>query len=1370
MRKKILFISFFLVEFAFLPLLAQIGSFYTTDNYLSNSLINSIYQDSRKYIWIATEDGLNKFDGVRFTVYRNQKDDKFSLKNNYVRSVFEDSKGRIWVGCINGLQIYNRAEDKFIEIPVYYQHRKIEPHITSIIELSNGEILLSSSGAGVIRSSQDFKSFSVDEHLFYNLNSRYLIALQEDRKGQLWIASENQGVNMYHLKSGRLLSFSYPSTIGSNHISSIVEDKNGNIYVGTLTAGLQRYNQLSRNFEQVKYSNSSVALPIRCLSFDNKGRLLAGTDGLGIKYLNDASGLLEDYRLILSVFDISKTKVHALYSDKSGNLWIGLFQKGVFLSPNRSNDFNYWGAKSFYRNIVGSNSVMSLLEDKQGTVWVGTDNDGLYELKGDKSTHYSIKSNNNGASGTIMSILEGDQNNLWLGTYTNGLIRFNKSTGAIKPYLKKDSESIKNANSSSNRVMSIAYDNQKRIWIGTNGAGVQIFDPVSSKFVEQLVFNDKDSSGIVNDWVNCILNDGDSLMWIGTYCGVSSVNLKTGNIQSFRNADRIVLAGKIVLSILRDSRGLIWFGTTEGLTQYNPKTQAAEHFTIKDGLAGNAICGIIEDENGNLWLSTRSGVSNLIVSKKHVINYNVYDGLQGNEFSAGAAYRNAVGEIFFGGINGVTSFFPSQITERKAPLELNLTGFYIYDQLVVKGQKSGSRIILDEFVSDVKKIKLDYRDAMFSFEFSTFDYGSRGRVFYRYKMEGLNNHWIMTERGTNRIVFSNLGPGHYQLHVKACINDKESEEKIWEIIIYPPWYWSMWAKLVYLILFLLIVWVVYRIVKERINSRNELLRREHLEEINEGKLQFFINISHEIRTPMSLIMSPLEKLISEETETTKKDIYSLIYRNAQRILRLVNQLLDVRKIDKGQMFVKMRETNIVPLIDDLMHTFEYQASRREIRFDFIHDMPELKVWIDPNNFDKVLINILSNAFKFTPDKGAIVVCLNVYNEPGVSEAESNGFFEIIVSDNGIGIEEDKIEKIFERFYQIDNSQSNINFGTGIGLHLAKNLIELMHGKIYARNKKNKSGSEFIVKMPLGNSHLSKNEMEIETENQMAMFNDLTVNEVEPDVVQLNHFPKYKAKTKYKVLIVDDEDEIRQYLSLQLSDTYRVAESSNGKDALDYILKEKPDLVITDIMMPEMDGITLCKKIKSNANINHIPVILLTAKSSDEDKADGYDIGADGYVSKPFNLELLKKLVANILSNREIIHHKSFGEGTDLRIKPVILKSNDQVLFERIMKVINENIGNPDLNVEMLADQIGMSRVHMHRRLKELTNMSARDFIKSVRLKQAANLLVKQKLTVSEVAYALGFGNLSHFSNSFKEFYGKSPKEYSNENKKQTENS
>ena len=549
--------------------------------------------------------------------------------------------------------------------------------------------------------------------------------------------------------------------------------------------------------------------------------------------------------------------------------------------------------------------------------------------------------------------------------------------------------------------------------------------------------------------------------------------------------------------------------------------------------------------------------------------------------------------------------------------------------------------------------------------------------------------------------------------------------------------------------------------------RREIMKREHAEQLNEAKLQFFINISHEIRTPMTLIINPLEKLLAEKKGGEVQKTYLMIYRNAQRILRLINQLMDIRKLDKGQMFMKFRETDMVGFIDDVMLTFDYMARKKKIHFSFEHAMPQLKVWVDMNNFDKILMNIFSNAFKYTPEQGEITVSLSTGRD-ATRRDPLKEYFEITVTDSGIGLDREKIERIFERFYQIDNDVTKSNFGTGIGLHLSRSLVELHHGIIFAENREDAPGSRFVIRIPLGSAHLRTDELEdveaLITPHAVLVKPEKTdleeVFEEEEGEEDEEGKKTGKAKNRMRILIVEDEEEILSYLKEELEGDYRIMTRKNGREAYDTILADTPDLVISDIMMPEMDGLSLCRKIKQNTNVNHVPVILLTAKSKPEDTMEGMATGADAYMVKPFNTELLKSTIANLLANRKLLKSKFSGaQQQEDKVQKLSMKSADEILMSKIMKVINENLSNPDLNVEMLAANVGLSRVHVHRKLKELTNLSARDFIKNIRLQQAAALLKEKKLTVSEVAYATGYTNLSHFSSSFKEVHGMSPKEY-----------
>ena len=663
--------------------------------------------------------------------------------------------------------------------------------------------------------------------------------------------------------------------------------------------------------------------------------------------------------------------------------------------------------------------------------------------------------------------------------------------------------------------------------------------------------------------------------------------------------------------------------------------------------------------------------------------------------------------------------------------------------------------------------QLAHYDNTFSIIFSTLQYNNPEQISYQYKIEELSNQWLSTEPGVNRVTYNNLPPGKYTFHVRALSHGNLSEIRTVKILITPPWYEMWWAYCIYVFLLGLLVLGIVNYILSRMRHRREIMKREHAEQLNEAKLQFFINISHEIRTPMTLIINPLEKLLAEKKGGEVQKTYLMIYRNAQRILRLINQLMDIRKLDKGQMFMKFRETDMVGFIDDVMLTFDYMARKKKIHFSFEHTMPQLKVWVDMNNFDKILMNIFSNAFKYTPEQGEITVSLSTGRD-ATRRDPLKEYFEITVTDSGIGLDREKIERIFERFYQIDNDVTKSNFGTGIGLHLSRSLVELHHGIILAENREDAPGSRFVIRIPLGSAHLRTDELEdVEagiTPHAVLVKPEKTdleeVFEEGEDEEDEESKKTGKAKNRMRILIVEDEEEILSYLKEELEGDYRIMTRKNGREAYDTILADTPDLVISDIMMPEMDGLSLCRKIKQNTNVNHVPVILLTAKSKPEDTMEGMATGADAYMVKPFNTELLKSTIANLLANRKLLKSKFSGaQQQEDKVQKLSMKSADEILMSKIMKVINENLSNPDLNVEMLAANVGLSRVHVHRKLKELTNLSARDFIKNIRLQQAAALLKEKKLTVSEVAYATGYTNLSHFSSSFKEVHGMSPKEY-----------
>ena len=1339
-----------------LPLAAQTGKFYSTNNELSSSLINQIFQDKRGFIWIATEYGLNRFDGLRFSNYKHMSGDSTSIKNNYVRTLYEDSRQNLLVGCIDGLMKYDSETDTFREIPMIRAGKQVFPHVTQMQKLHNGEIWAVTTGQGIFRLDEEKQQAVSIDAIMKQVNYNFQSNLYEDSDYNIWIGTEGHGLICYLPATQEVRIFRYPA-INDNYVSAIGEDKYGNLFIGTQKHGLSRYDREQNRFVPVPYTGSEE-LSIYCLTLVDD-HLLIGTDGQGLKTYNRMTGKIEDYSINSAPLDFSEGKIHAILEDRDKNLWVGLFQKGIVLIPKQENPFEYYGNKSIYYNPIGQGCVMSIYQDSNHHLWVAADNEGVFELdaEGRRLRHYQPGNNPRSMANTIMCMYEDTNGDFWLGSYTRGLAKLNRRTGECEYPLPVDNE----------KIFSIAEDRHKNLYIATFGSGFYQYNLVTKELKHYE--SSKDETGdltrneLANDWVNYIFCDSEGMIWLGHYKGISCFNPANESFINYRKVNTLV-EDRVGYVVQEDHAGNIWAGTTDGLYCFNKKTDELTCFTVADGLPNNVICGICEDEEHNMWISTYMGICKYDAKTGRYINYYAGDGLQGNEFTHGAFYKDEAGKVYFGGINGITYFQPSSIGSVLKDTKVWITYFSIFNQPVRKNTRSGRHTVIYTSVPDANMFQLAHYDNTFSIVFSTLQYNNPEQISYQYKIEELSNQWLSTEPGVNRVTYNNLLPGKYTFHVRALSHGNLSEIRTVKILITPPWYEMWWAYCIYAFLFGLLVLGIVNYILSRMRHRREIMKREHAEQLNEAKLQFFINISHEIRTPMTLIINPLEKLLAEKKGGEVQKTYLMIYRNAQRILRLINQLMDIRKLDKGQMFMKFRETDMVGFIDDVMLTFDYMARKKKIHFCFEHVMPQLKVWVDMNNFDKILMNIFSNAFKYTPEQGEITVTLSTGRD-STRRDPLKEYFEITVTDNGIGLDREKIERIFERFYQIDNDVTKSNFGTGIGLHLSRSLVELHHGIILAENREDAPGSRFIIRIPLGSAHLRTDELEdveaIITPHTVLVKPEKTDLEGAFEEEEDEESKKAgKSKNRMRILIVEDEEEILSYLKEELEGDYRIMTRKNGREAYDTILADTPDLVISDIMMPEMDGLSLCRKIKQNTNVNHVPVILLTAKSKPEDTMEGMATGADAYMVKPFNTELLKSTIANLIANRRLLKSKFSGaQQQEDKVQKLSMKSADEILMSKIMKVINENLSNPDLNVEMLAANVGLSRVHVHRKLKELTNLSARDFIKNIRLQQAAALLKEKKLTVSEVAYATGYTNLSHFSSSFKEVHGMSPKEY-----------
>ncbi len=1334
---------------------AQEGKLLTVNQELSSSMINHIYQDREGIIWISTEDGLNRYDGSKFSIFRNDEDASSSLISNYIRQTFEDTKGRFFIATLTGIQLYDRDSRVFYHIPLLFeQGESLSANIYCIIERNNGDILIGSAGHGIFRLTHQGDSLLFKQDL--SICPDYFINhLYEDKRGRLWITASSgiiqinqSGVSNHYLKE------SIPE-----RLSCVCEDVRGKIYAGSLQEGLFVYDEKNDSFTPVPDTHT---LAIKSLYIANQEEIYIGTDGEGMKTYNIFQEKITDTKLNVTSIDFNKAKVHSIIRDNQGNTWLGCFQKGVIILPAITNGFHYIGHKSATSNSIGSCCIMSICRNSEGNLWIGTDSDGLYltDPNGKKKAHYPNLQGKSPA--TVMSLYEDSNHDLWIGTFQQGLFRKRQNSNLFEQIYLPTQTNNKQTN-----IYSIVEDKYKQLWVGAMGDGLYKIDLKTGKtynmpYIPNGLSFTAEKNVLSNRWINCLLYSSNDKLYFGTFDGFGCMDIKTENFVSTYGINRI-LPGEVIYSLYEDHDRNIWIGTDYGMKRFNPDTKEIKVYTTKNGLPGNSISAITADADGHLWISTSFGLSRFHIASETFVNFYASDGLQGNEFTKRAVYKGKRGEINFGGTEGVTFFNPKEITNPGKKPQLRISDFYLFGNAIWKGMLSGGKAITSTKISQTEVFHLSHQDNSFSIEFSAMEFYDPERIQYLYNLN--NNGWVSLQPGNNRISFSNVEPGTYHFIVKAKEYSNYSDIIEFSIVITPPWYATWWARCVYGILFCFILAGLIWQIRHRYRTHQQMLEHQHAEEINEAKLQFFINISHEIRTPMTLITSPLQKLISKDKDEERQQTYRLIHRNAERILSLINQLMDIRKIDKGQMRLKFKEMDIIPFVKDVVSVFEYQAKSKDITLEFTCTTNELRAWIDRKNFDKIIFNLLSNAIKYTPKGGNIQLLLSTGKDSNASNPALQNYLELQVKDNGIGVNEEEIHRIFDRFYQIRNNQNNSSVGTGIGLHLTRSLVELHQGEIIARNNEDGKGCSFYVRIPLGKAHISP-ELLDETVEPMSNLTPEIAEVKETPVAEVSTEPDSptRSKSKHRILVVEDDEEIRHYLCKELGGDFHVQECNNGKDALSLILKKAPDLVISDIMMPEMDGITLCRKIKQNVNVNHVPVILLTAKTREEDTVEGLQQGADAYITKPFNIEILRQTAMNLIKGRELLKNNFSGNQVQVKkVTKIQAESPDERLLNRVMKVINENMGNANLNVEMIASEVGISRVHLHRKLKELTNQSTRDFIRNVRLKQAATLLSEKKHSVSEVAALTGFPNIAYFSTAFKELFGISPSGYMNRN-------
>jgi len=1317
---------------------AQMGKLFDADKQMSSSYTTQIYLDKDGFIWVATRNGLNRYDGYQFRIYKKEGRQDIGMASNYVNCMTQDQNGRFYIGMYGALQIFDGQ--RFRTVTTYALNKKAVPcYITCLLERQNGEMLIGTSGHGLLKMKGHREAHQVGDALAH-LNTIHKMI--EDRRQNIWLATDKDGLLCW---DGKTIKRYFQEEGLRNNVLDVCEGDNGRIYVATANHGLYRLEgNAPVHIEETGNRHISV------LYFNRRGHLMLGYDGMGLGIYNPQNGRLVDNPYYSREVDLSTSKVYSICEDQNSNVWLGLLQKGIFMQPGHTMGFGYMGPKLGMRNVLGTACITSVTGDSQGWRWTGTDRDGLY-LQDEK--YQVVKHFKENFPATILGSCEDLRGNIWIGSFKNGCGWIDRKTLTYHPFQLPQGPDVS--------IFDVICDQKGHIWMASMGYGVLRIDPgsgsVKAYVQHEKAPDDRKRNSIVNDYVSQLaLSPDGKRIYVATTMGVCAMDIETENWLSTFGENCLIYG--TATRVVREFDGTLYIGTNDGLICYNLEQRKMKRLGIENGLADNGIASIEQDKAGNLWIGTDHGLCRLNPQTEKTSNFFVDNGLQSNEFSDDASWASPRGYLVFGGLGGVTWFNPAEVREHRWKGDVKLTGFTVNGEPIGRGSMSGVWQVTDTTVIASNRFVLSSSDNTFAVQLSTLTYDNPEHIVYSYRIN--HEDWVRMPPGVNEISFSHMQPGSYRFAVVAEQNGIQTQERCFEVIIHAPWYRTTLAYLIYIII-LIVLFMQYRQRRHRKEQDNLRLQQHiHAEEMADAKLRFFMNISHEIRTPMTLIVAPLQSLIKEDADPHRRGIYETIRRNAERILGLINQMMDLRKIDKGQMQMHMRETNLVSFINDIYTLFEQQAKNKNILFHFDCDKERIMAWVDRGNFDKIIVNILSNAFKFTPTGGEIRISL------AVNEKEAT----ISIYDSGEKIPEDKLDRIFERFYQSPSSANDRNVGTGIGLDLTRSLVELHHGTIEAHNNSNGPGCEFTVTIPVGNDHLSPEEImpaEVEEEEPVETIIAAEEPTEEEETIVSNDLPK--VGKRQKVIVVEDDSEIRDYLAANLSENYDITECVNGKEGLAAVLKVMPDLVISDVMMPEMDGTTLCSKIKTNNATSHIPVILLTAKSREEDQLEGLETGADAYIVKPFNMDILRRTIVNLIHSHHTLQLK-FGRNDQLEelVDDIKMKSPDEKLLERVMTAINHNLSNAELSVDKIAEEVGISRVHLHRKMKELTGQTPHEFIRNIRMKKAASLLTSADMNVSEVMYACGFSNAASFSTVFKKMYGMSPREYMNEHQEMSE--
>ncbi|NJN28589.1 MAG: response regulator [Cyclobacteriaceae bacterium] len=1332
---------------------------------LSQNTVNTILKDSHGYMWFGTNDGLNKYDGYSFKVYRQHPDDSTTISNSKIFSIVEDRHGNIWIATANGLNRYNRKTDDFEK---YFKDKHninslSHNYVRTIFTDQDGLLYLGTLGGGLNIFDPEKKLFRRCSNKIdgLDLSIEHITSIIKDRQGNLLLGGNINGILWYHPATDMFTTKTYNGLVPAktDHAGrTIFEDSHGDIWLCTEGDGVYQWQRASdawRHFDNKPVNLGLSGNVVKSIYEAADGKIWLIIDGGGLNILDKESGEVETiYYHPDNPKGLSSNALYTIYSDPQNILWIGTFDSGIDILNPEKKKFDHY-TQNGRQNALSHKSVLCFLEEREDIIWIGTDGGGLnrFDKKNNVFASYghhpldpaSLSSN------VITSLFQDSDKNMWIGTFQGGLMQY-QGNGRFKSYRANDESGLENDN-----VWDILEDSKGTFWVATLG-GLYTMDRLSGKFTR--IRDEREGQEARLNRNICLMEDDQGNIWVGGN-GISVYNPHNNTWKYYQHTlnDSTSLGVDNVRSIFMDSRLRIWIGTEgAGLNLFHRQTNSFSKWTSDDLLPNNSVHQMLEDDEGNLWISTNKGLSRISIGADgslSIKNFDANDGLQSNQFSYSAAIKCASGEMYFGGINGFNSFCPAQITDNPYAPPVKISGFKINEQEV----EIGSDGPLPEHISIIRKITLSHRQSrVFSFEFTALNFTSPEKNKYAYRMIGFDDEDTWLYSGNKRTAtYTNLNAGTYVFEVKASNNDGiwNPETATLEIEVLPPLWKTWYAYLAYAGLLISISLSMRSITVERIHLKNDIrmkeLEKQKNNALNQEKLKFFTSVSHEFKTPLTLIIGPLKKLMEDFKDHPDIQFYhTLMYQNAKRLLRLINQLMDFRKLENGKEKLQVEQGDIVGFIKDIKTAFENLAWQNKITFLLNSQDQTVLLYFDRNIIDKVFYNLLSNAFKFTPAQGRISIDLS----------SDNRMLSISVSDTGNGIPADAIPYIFDRYYHLDSALASKTMGesgSGIGLALCYELIKMHHGNIAVQSCEGQ-GSKFTVSLPIGQNAYSPEELLAKKEYFTPCTLEEYIDDTSPiEALVAGAAAKATEQDKPLLLIVEDNAELRAFLRQYLKGDFRILEEENGESGLKRAISSIPDIIVSDIMMPVMNGLEMCGKLKSDHKTSHIPVVLLTARSSVENNLEGLNTGADDYICKPFHAQILEQKIKNLIRQRAALQ-KRFSEGMFLTNKKDLLTAEEKFL-KKIMGIIENHLADPSFDVNVFAGELHMSRSVLYRKFKALTGQSVNELISEVRLKKAAALLELGPESVSEVAYEVGYSDPQYFSKCFRKKYCVTPSEY-----------